>query len=102
MMLPGEDGLVMALVCISILLVGFSIVSFGRVLDTELSSKVLLYRADSIADAAVKGKLQAGLENAHVRIGEKEFGSEFLGGRSVVVRRVFFDGSVKTIEVRVW
>lgn len=102
MMLPGEDGLVMALVCISILMVGFSIVSFSRVLGTEISSKVLLHRADAIADAAVKGKLQAGLDNAHVRIGEREFGGEFLGGRSVVARRVFFDGSVRTVEVRVW
>ena len=101
-MFPGEDGLVMALVCISILLIGFSLVSFSRVLDSEVSFNLLLHRADALADAAVKGSLQGSLDNAQVRIGSKEFGEEFQGGRSVVVRRVFFDGSVKVIEVRVW
>jgi len=102
MILPGEEGLVMALVCISILMVGFSVVSFSRILESEISSKILLHRADVLADAAVKGSLQAGLENAEVRIGDDRFGDDFRGGRSFVVRRAFFEGGVKIIEVRVW
>ncbi len=102
MIFPGEEGLVIVLVCICILLVSFSIISFGRIVDKEISTKLLILRADAIADSVVKGTFRWDAQNAQVRIDKEYFGQEYLGGDSIVVRRVFFDKGLKSIEVRVW
>ena len=70
--------------------------------DKEISTKLLILRADAIADSVIKGTFRRDVQNAQVRIDKEHFGQEYLGGGSIAVRRVFFDKGLKTVEVRVW
>ena len=102
MIFPGEDGLVLVLVCICILLVGFSIVSFGRIVDGGISRMMLILQADAIADSVIKGSFDGELQNAHVLIGRDSFGEDPPGDGQVTIKRVFFDNRLRMVEVTVW